>query len=197
VGLVGTSGRSLNRHRLAWPVQWLWSCVMDAMTENTPIGGQDGPLFAEGSTAVRRDTLGGKIWSATPHRVVRDSGSELVLACWPGVEMLGPTTWIQWLLTGDDAVRKQAIPNLAAGRWELGRWTWRDTTLLSHFSADDYFSVQRYFGGGHRHGRWYVNFERPYRRTRIGIDTFDLLLDLRDPDWPTPALPPGVLETPA
>jgi len=218
---------------------------------------RSGPLFVEGSTAVRRDTLGSKIWSAAPHRVVLDSGDELVLARWPGVEMLSPTTWIQWLLTRDPAVRKQSIPNLAAGRWELGRWTWRDTTLLCQFRAGDYFSVHRYFGGGHRHGRWYVNFELPYRRTHIGIDTLDLLLDLvvepdlagytwkdedeyahgrrlgliddalhaqvdaarqqvlaliqgrqgpfardwsgwqRDPGWPTPALPPGTMDTQA
>ena len=25
---------------------------------------------------------------------------------------------------------------------------------------------------------WYANFERPFQRTPIGIDTFDLLLDL-------------------
>ncbi|WP_433256637.1 DUF402 domain-containing protein [Streptosporangium sp. CA-135522] len=29
-----------------------------------------------------------------------------------------------------------------------------------------------------RLSRWYVNFQRPYRRTPRGIDTFDLLLDL-------------------
>jgi Protein of unknown function (DUF402) len=137
--------------------------------------------FPVGSTAVRRDTLGGKIWTAAPHRVVRDSGSELLLTRWPGVESIVPATYIQWLLTGDDAARKQAIPNLAAGRWELGRWTWRDTTVLSWFSAGEYFSVRRYLRTGRRPGApagWYVNFELPFRRTRIGIDTFDLLLDL-------------------
>lgn len=134
--------------------------------------------FTAGSTVVRRDTLGGKIWSATPYRLIRDSGRELMIACWPGVEMLAPTTWIEWLLTGNDSVRKQAIPNLVSGQWELGRWTWRDTTLLSLFGAGEYFSVHRFFGAGQRDGRWYVNFERPSRRTPIGIDTFDLLLDL-------------------
>jgi hypothetical protein len=134
--------------------------------------------FAEGSTAVRRDTLDGRIWSATPYRVILDSGDHLMLCCWPGTQMLGATTWIDWLRTGDDAVRKQAIPNLAARRWELGRRTWRDTTVLGRFSPGDYFSVHRFFDAGQRCGGWYVNFERPGQRTRIGLDTFDLLLDL-------------------
>jgi hypothetical protein len=134
--------------------------------------------FAEGSTVVRRDMLQGKIWTASPYRVIRDTGAHLALACWPGVEMLKPATWIQWLRTGDDAVRRQAIPNMAAGRWELGRWAWRDTTLLIRSGPGDYFSVSQFFdAAGHCDG-WYVDFIRPWRRTLIGVDTFDLLLDL-------------------
>ena len=95
--------------------------------------------FPEGSTVVRRDVWRGKVWTAAPYRVIRDTGTELVLACWPGVEMLAPVTWIEWLRTGDDAVRKLAIPSLATGRWELGQWTWRDTTLLARFGVGDYF----------------------------------------------------------
>jgi protein associated with RNAse G/E len=133
-------------------------------------------VFAPGSTAVRRDVLHGRVWTAAPHRVLADSGSTIVLACWPGLRMLAPTTWIHWLRTGDDDVRKQAIPNLAAGRWDVDHWTWRDTTLVSEFPPDQHFSVHRFLTGGP--APWYVNFELPYRRTPIGIDTFDLLLDL-------------------
>ena len=134
--------------------------------------------FAAGTTAVRRDVLRGRVWAAAPHRVVRDSGGELVLAYWPGIESLAPTTWIEWLGSGDDALRKQAIPNLARGQWQLGRWTWRDTIVLSWFGADPDFSVHRYWDSNGEPLRWYVNFERPFQRTRIGIDTFDLLVDL-------------------
>jgi len=134
--------------------------------------------FPVGATVVRRDVLRGKVWSASPLRVIRDTGTELVAAWWPGVEMLGPTTWIEWLLSGDDGVRKQAIPNLATGEWELGRWTWRDTTVLARFQAGQHFSVSRFFGPDGRCGHWYVDFIRPCERTPHGIDTLDLLLDL-------------------
>jgi protein associated with RNAse G/E len=120
--------------------------------------------FAAGATAVKRDVLRGKVWTAAPHRVVEDTGDNLVLASWPGVEQLAPTTWIQWLRTGDDALR------------ELDRWIWRDTTPVSRFAAGEHFSVHRLLRGGPT--PWYVNFERPFRRTPVGIDTFDLLLDL-------------------
>jgi Protein of unknown function (DUF402) len=134
--------------------------------------------FAEGSTAVRRDTLGGKIWSAAPYRVVLDTGGALMLCMWPGTQMVGPANWIESQRANDAAIRKRAVPDLAAGTWEVGRWTWRDTTVLSRFSPGDYFSVHRYFDAGQHCGGWYVNFERPCQRTRIGIDTFDLFLDL-------------------
>ena len=70
------------------------------------------------------------VWTATPNRVINYSGSELMIACWPGVEMLAPTTWTEWLQSGDDRARQQSILNLAAGHWDLSRWTWRDTSLL-------------------------------------------------------------------
>jgi Protein of unknown function (DUF402) len=135
-------------------------------------------LFELGSTVVRRDVLDGQVWTAAPHRVLTDSGDELVLACWPGIEMLAPTTWTHWLRTGDVGVREQAIPNLAARRWQLEPWTWRDTWVRSRFGAGEYWSVHQFTGRDHDAGRWYVNFELPARRTGIGIDSFDLLLDL-------------------
>ena len=140
-------------------------------------GASDPGPFPVGSTAVRRDTTAARVWSATPNRVLADTGDELVLACWPGVQMMAPATWTQWLRTGDDDVRKQAIPSLVAGTWELESWTWQDTTLVSRFRPGAHFSVHQFLGAG-RTGQWYVNFELPSRRTSIGIDTFDLLLDL-------------------
>ena len=135
--------------------------------------------LSPGRTAIRRDVLGGKVWSATACRVIADNGTDLVLGCWPGAQLLAPMTWIHWLRTSDDDVRKQALPQLAAGRWELGPWTWQRTTLVTRLHAGDHFSVNRYLDPTQdAPPPWYVNFELPYRRTTLGVDTFDLLLDL-------------------
>jgi len=136
------------------------------------------PVFPEGSTVVRRHTLRGKVFSAIPYRVIRDTGTELVAALWPGVEMLTPSTWIEWLRTGDDAVRKEGIANLAAERWSLGRWVWRDTTVLARFEPGQHFSVSQRFDPRGQRNAWYIDFIRPCRRTPDGIDTLDLLVDL-------------------
>ncbi|MEU9456472.1 DUF402 domain-containing protein [Streptomyces sp. NPDC048277] len=136
--------------------------------------------FRPGETAVRRDVFRRKVWSAHALGVVEDSAAALVLGCPPGAEVLAPTTWIEWLLTGDGAVRARALPDLAQGRWRLGRWSWRSTAHLQWVPPDTWFSVNAFYdvSDGHRLAHWYVNFQRPMRRTDIGFDTFDLLLDL-------------------
>lgn len=136
--------------------------------------------FRQGETAVRRDLFRHKVWSAHAFHVVKDGSGALVLGCRPGAEVLAATTWIEWLLTGDDDVRAQALPNLARGSWELGRWSWRSTAHLQWVPPGAWFSVNAFYdvAGGHQLAHWYVNFQRPMRRTAMGYDTFDLLLDL-------------------
>ncbi|NUQ99244.1 MAG: DUF402 domain-containing protein [Streptomyces sp.] len=136
--------------------------------------------FLPGETAVRRDVFRERVWSALALRVVADAPEALVLGCRPGAEMRAPTNWIDWLLTGDATARSRAVPDLARGQWQLGRWSWRDTAHLQWVPADAWFSVNAFYdpADGHRLTHWYVNFQHPMRRTAIGFDTFDLLLDL-------------------
>ncbi|MEU4740792.1 DUF402 domain-containing protein [Actinosynnema sp. NPDC023658] len=138
------------------------------------------PNAKPGTTAVRRDVFRGEVWTAYAVRVVRDDSEALVVACHPGSDVLAPTTWIEWLLTGRVDVRERALPNLAAGRWQLGPWTWRDTTCLQWTPPGAWFSVNAFRepSGDRRLLHWYVNFQRPSRRTALGFDTFDLFLDL-------------------
>ncbi|WP_205856591.1 DUF402 domain-containing protein [Phytoactinopolyspora endophytica] len=56
-------------------------------------------------------------------------------------------------------------------------WIWRDTTRLILSPPDSYFTVSLFFYGDGSRWIWYVDFERPYRRTSIGYDTLDLIID--------------------
>jgi hypothetical protein len=141
-------------------------------------GGKIGRMFANGDTVIKRDVRNGRVWYAQPHRVLRDTGDELLLAHWPGIVDLSPTFWTEWLRTGDDATRKRGIPELVTGTWELETWRWRDTGRLSWYGLDDGFSVHRFFDPAGTPLNWYVNFERPNVRTPIGIDGLDLFVDL-------------------
>ncbi|MGW4652312.1 DUF402 domain-containing protein [Kitasatospora sp. NPDC004289] len=136
-------------------------------------------LFQPGTTVVRRDVHAGRVWTAMPQRVVADTGHQLTLAYWPGIESLAPTTWITSTRTGDDVTRKQGLEDLAAGTWTLGRHRWTGTALLSHFLAGEWFSIHCFQDAATGDPlRWYVNFEKPYQRHPGGIDTLDLCLDL-------------------
>ncbi|MCM4081874.1 DUF402 domain-containing protein [Paractinoplanes hotanensis] len=136
------------------------------------------PPFASGATVVRRDLLNGRVWTAAPHRVLHDDGTTLVLATWPGTVGYTPANWIRWFTTGNEQARQQAVADLTRGQWEIGRWVWQDTIVLTWVGLDPDFNLQLYrpVDGSPEH--WKINFERPVRRTSIGIDTFDLLLDL-------------------
>ncbi|MFJ8623851.1 DUF402 domain-containing protein [Kitasatospora sp. NPDC093550] len=137
-----------------------------------------GAPFTPGSTAVRRDIAYGRVWTAMPYTVLADDGATLTLTARPGTECRAPSSWTTSRRAGDVAARKRGIDDLAARHWELDHWVWRDTVVLSRFATGEPYSVHRFLTPEGRPLRWYVNFERPYRRTAIGIDTLDLFLDL-------------------
>lgn len=115
-----------------------------------------------------------------PQRVLGDTGDVLTLSYWPGITSLAPTTWIAALAAGDQAVRKSDLDDLAAGTWALGHYRWERTVVLSRFLTGEHFSVHCFQQADSGEPiRWYVNFEVSFaRRSGIGIDTFDLFLDL-------------------
>jgi hypothetical protein len=135
--------------------------------------------FEPTSTVVRRDAHRGMVWSATPYRVVQDDPGLPVLALWPGVERLAATTSAKARRPGDDVARNEAIHCLAEGAWTLRPRIWRETTRLVLSPPDAYFTVSLFFfDDDDSRWTWYVDFERPYRRTSVGYDTLDLMLDL-------------------
>jgi predicted RNA-binding protein associated with RNAse of E/G family len=134
--------------------------------------------FEPGQTVVARDSIHGKLYSAWPYRVVADDGHELALLLRPGTSGIGPALWIQATRDNDAAARHALMPAIAKGEWELGDWTWRSTTRLTFAYPDRFYAIAPMWN---RHGDlscWYVNFQMPYRRTEIGIDTWDLEIDL-------------------
>jgi len=134
--------------------------------------------FFPGQTIVRRDVLRGRVWSATPVRVISDTPEALLVSHWPGVQLLSPRRYLDALHSGLPEDRFRLIRELGAGQWELCQRPWRDTTVLTRVSPGDWFSVHRFYDVSHRPGIWYVNFERPAARTASGYDTCDLSIDL-------------------
>ncbi|GAB3408670.1 ribonuclease FAU-1 family protein [Flindersiella endophytica] len=141
--------------------------------------------FEPGSVAVRRNVYRGKVRSAWPMRVVSDDGSSLVLSCWEGTELTSESGNAAAWRNGDRqdsrhirSVVDQSMSELVAGDWTLGTSVLGGVTLLGAQLPDVWFSVLLFFREDGEFAKWYVNFERPYRRTPVGVDTWDLTIDL-------------------
>lgn len=69
------------------------------------------------------------------------------------------------------------VDNLATGEWAHTDHTW-DVSSLWLLRPEDWHAVWvSWLPGGEPLG-WYVNFQRPYRRTAMGIEAMDLMLDV-------------------
>ncbi|MFB9586571.1 DUF402 domain-containing protein [Streptomyces goshikiensis] len=138
--------------------------------------------FETGQTVVRRDVhRWGRVWSEQALRVVADTGEALVTACAPGAQARWPALYAKARTDRDRSVRTEAFEALASGRWDLAVGVWEETDLLLWKPPVAWFSINAFYvpdGNGRRLRNWYVNFERPTRRTPAGFDTFDLTVDL-------------------
>lgn len=122
----------------------------------------------------------GRVWAARPMRVVQDD-SELVALWFPrGTRWKAPT--------GDPdrpwkVDRGERLAECAA----LGNWVFRDADwdvdTLSLMRSGNWHALWVSWLPSGEHLGWYVNLQRPFRRSALGFETMDLMLDLIiDPD---------------
>lgn len=120
-----------------------------------------------GETVVLRDIWRGRVWAAKPLIVVADT----------------PALTALWMMPG--AVSK--LPALADGtpvripvrEWSFYDKTWRDGGALFLIPPGAAHAVWAMWSPGHTHVQsWYINLQEPLRRTRLGWDTMDQVLDI-------------------
>jgi len=129
-------------------------------------------MWSSGDTALLRFVRYGRVRRATPHVVVEDSG-ELV-ALYVPVGTLGKVA-----VWDGSPIRGQADRE-----WALRDHVWDSYRVLRLLRWGDAHSLELFwkeetgdFAG------WYVNLQEPLRRTPLGFDTDDLVLDIWvDPD---------------
>jgi len=131
------------------------------------------PSSAAPRVIVSRYVFRGRIWSAMPHWLLDESSGELVTAVVPGAEGRG---------TGH--LGRAGLEALASGRWTLHESMWHTHRAVwitpigaAHSIGHFWDAVSGRFVG------WYVNLQDPLRRSTIGFDTWDHVLDVVvDPD---------------
>ena len=108
----------------------------------------------------------GKVRGAMPHVVVRD-GAELVALHIPVGARGKRPAW-----------DGRPIRGQADREWELRDHAWHSWRVLRLIRARDWYSLDLFWDAADAFAGWYVNIQEPLRRTPIGFDTDDLVLDL-------------------
>jgi len=115
----------------------------------------------ERTDAVWRDVHRGRVWRAQACRIVEETHELVAL----------------WFPAGGPAKIPAGGLRIPGEEWELvDSAPTRDALCLSHPGRAH--SVYVFWGDDAEFSHWYVNFEQPLRRSRVGFDTFDEKLDL-------------------
>ena len=122
--------------------------------------------WTPGDTVVIRGILKGKLWWACPAFIVQDM-SELIALYWPvGTPTRSP-------------IRRPSVEDELYNRIQLEEHYWKDNDVLSLNMPGAAHSIELMWEAGTRKVRcWYVHLQEPLRRTRIGFDTMDQMLDI-------------------
>jgi Protein of unknown function (DUF402) len=119
-----------------------------------------------GEVVVLRGVWQGKLWWACPMYVVQDS-QDLSAFYWPvGTPTRSPVT-------------RPSVADELYNRIELEDRNWTDNDILSLHISGSAFAIELMWTGGTRElNCWYVHLQEPLRRTEIGFDTMDQMLDI-------------------
>jgi hypothetical protein len=122
-------------------------------------------VFAPGRVVALRNVWEGRIVSARPATVVRDDPDSLMLYVPVDVAWVGP-------VASDGAPMRLPI-----GDWTLEERRWDGTHILSFARPGEPNAVLLFWDQTWRPLRWYVNLQSPLRRTVVGFDYTDFVLD--------------------
>jgi len=132
-------------------------------------------MWQPGSTIVHQEVWQGRLWAARPLTVVEDTPERTLLWIPKGAVRKVPVT----PPTRFDPPTRQAriVENLQRRDWVLGEHIW-DVSSLWILHPGAWHAVWVSWSGPGIHLGWYINFQYPLRRTEIGIESMDLMLDV-------------------
>lgn len=126
--------------------------------------------FPLGEQVQIREVLDGKVWTVRPVTVVRDTDEELVT-------YLAPGTTTQYPVGVEKG--EVVLDMWRTGTWELGPLTSWGPGILRLTTPGAGFDVWAFWRDeDHTLSHWYVNVGEPFRRTPLGFDTMDQVLDV-------------------
>ena len=131
---------------------------------------------APGETVVVQEVWGDRVWAARPQIVVQEDDERAILWFPRG------TSWKRPIVPPGRPMDGASRAARLASCLELGDWVFEDaewdvSTLVLMRPGDWHALWVSWLEDG-RHFGWYVNLQRPFRRTALGYETMDLALDV-------------------
>jgi hypothetical protein len=109
--------------------------------------------------------------------VVQDRPNEIALAMIPGAECAAPEGYMNGKHGASGHWDRWS--EYAKEDWTLQPYSWSTNRLLMLAYSDKYYSSYYFWQANTgQFLRYYINFQLPIRRNRVGFDSFDLELDL-------------------
>jgi hypothetical protein len=136
-------------------------------------------LFETGDHALYQGVYRNKVWYAQSMIVVKDSAEEVALTVYPGMECIAPRGYIngrhQWHRWAD----------YLNDHWDMQPYDWHTNRFLVLLYPEKYYSINLMWNHAEKIFLcYYINFQLPFRRTRLGFQTLDLEIDLViNPDY--------------
>jgi hypothetical protein len=131
-------------------------------------------MWKPGDAIVLRYRRSGRISWATPVRVLEDSPECVALYTAVDTPQKRPVR-----LDGSPIPRSLSYEERHALPWRLGDGAWRENAMLSLTLPGAAHSFCAFWRGTDWSFRgWYVNLQSPLRRTAVGFDSEDHLLDV-------------------
>ncbi len=134
-------------------------------------------VWKPGAAVALRGIYNRRPWYIQSALVVQDKPEEVALAVLPGAECFAPEGYIHgkhgpsghWDRWGE----------YAKDHWDLQRYAWHTNRLLMLLQPEKYYaSIYFWQAARNQFIGYYINFQLPFRRSKIGFDTFDLELDI-------------------
>jgi hypothetical protein len=123
-------------------------------------------VLSSGEPVVCRKLWNGVVMTAMPMRVIADGPGRTVLYQAPDTTFRGGRT-----------PAGMKIRDFSA-EWVSMDLVWEGGSLIRLIEPDTWQCVDVEFDANGIFSGWYVNFQEPVRRTALGFDTVDLVLDL-------------------
>ncbi len=123
--------------------------------------------WSSGDHIVFRQLWTNEVWAAIPATIIEDSSDLVSLYIAPGAIFAGP-----------DCSRQEHLHVAASGAWELKLYEWTGQHHVWSSVPGEAASIWTIWSAPDwTHGGWKVNPELPLKRTPIGFDTTDHVLD--------------------